>query len=67
MKQLLVIFLVLFARFVSIGQANMAGTWQGIMIKDGTTAEQASLIYLTVQINGETIEGKPLKRNQIVH
>ena len=63
MKQLLVIFLVLFARFVSIGQANMAGTWQGIMIKDGTTAEQASLIYLTVKINGETIEGKT--RNEI--
>jgi OOP family OmpA-OmpF porin len=63
MKQLLVIFLLLFTRFVSIGQANMAGTWQGIIIKDGTTAEQASLIYLTVQINGETIEGKT--RNEI--
>jgi outer membrane protein OmpA-like peptidoglycan-associated protein len=63
MKQLLVIFLLFFVRFVSNGQANMAGTWQGIMIKDGTTAEQASLIYLTVQINGETIEGKT--RNEI--
>jgi outer membrane protein OmpA-like peptidoglycan-associated protein len=63
MKHLLVIFLLFFVRFVSNGQANMAGTWQGIMIKDGTTAEQASLIYLTVQINGETIEGKT--RNEI--
>lgn len=63
MKQLLVIFLLLFIRFVSIGQTNMAGTWQGIMIKDGSTAEQASLIYLNVKINGETIEGKT--RNEI--
>ncbi len=63
MKQLLVIFLLLFTRFVSIGQANIAGTWQGIMIKDGTTVEQASLIYLTVQINGEAIEGKT--RNEV--
>jgi len=59
----LVIFLLLFTRFVSIGQANIAGTWQGIMIKDGTTVEQASLIYLTVQINGEAIEGKT--RNEV--
>jgi outer membrane protein OmpA-like peptidoglycan-associated protein len=63
MKQLLVIFLLLFTRFVSIGQTNIAGTWQGIMIKDGTTVEQASLIYLTVQINGEAIEGKT--RNEV--
>jgi OmpA-OmpF porin, OOP family len=63
MKQLLVIFLLLFIRFVSIGQTNMAGTWQGIMIKDGSAAEQASLIYLNVKINGETIEGKT--RNEI--
>jgi outer membrane protein OmpA-like peptidoglycan-associated protein len=63
MKQLLVIFLLFFVRFVSNGQANMAGTWQGIMIKDGTATEQASLLYLSIQINGETIEGKT--RNEI--
>jgi outer membrane protein OmpA-like peptidoglycan-associated protein len=63
MKQLLVIFLLLFTRLVSFGQANMTGTWQGIMVKDGSTAEQASLIYLNVKINGETIEGKT--RNEI--
>lgn len=63
MKHPLIIFLLLFARFVSIGQTTIAGTWQGIMIKDGTTTEQASLIYLNVQINGETIEGRT--RNEI--
>lgn len=63
MKQLLVIFLLLFTRFVSFGQTNFAGTWQGIMIKDGTTADQASILYLNFQINGETIEGKT--RNEI--
>jgi len=58
------IFIVLFL-FSNplVCQNNLVGTWQGIIIKDGTTNEQASILYLNIQINDETIEGKT--RNEI--
>ena len=63
MKYIIAFIILNLLSNLSIAQVNLAGTWQGIMIKDGATNEQASLLFLDIHLNGDVAEGKT--RNEI--
>lgn len=61
------IFSILFLVFSYFGasQNTLIGTWQGFMIKDGSTNDQAMILYAQFEINNEVVSGRT--RNEIVN
>ncbi len=58
-----ILFLVI--SFFGVGQNKLVGTWQGFMIKDGSTNDQAMILYAQFEINNEVVSGRT--RNEIVN
>lgn len=56
--------LIIIIPLIGSGQELLAGTWQGLMIKDGTSNEQAMILYAQFEIDNGTVTGRT--RNEIV-
>ncbi|MCE2712240.1 MAG: OmpA family protein [Cryomorphaceae bacterium] len=58
MRSLTKIFFSLIFFFPVMCQSSLIGIWQGIMIKDGSTIEQSSILFADIKVSSEGIEGK---------
>jgi OOP family OmpA-OmpF porin len=57
MKYLL-ISLVCLSALSCLGQSNLKGVWQGILLRDGVSEKQSSIIYLDLEVAGTAVTGR---------
>jgi len=57
MKYLL-IFLICVPVQTALSQASLKGVWQGILLRDGVSEKQSSIIYLDLEIAGTVVTGR---------
>ena len=57
MKNLILIISIIFSSNL-ISQVNLKGNWQGILLKDGQKNAESKIFYLSIDLNGNTINGK---------
>lgn len=62
-RSLLIIFILL-SPLIGLSQKLLSGTWQGLMIKDGSSADQAMILYAQFEIDNGVVTGRT--RNEIV-
>lgn len=51
--------------FFGVSQNPLIGTWQGLMMKDGTPNDQAMILYAQFEISNDVVSGRT--RNEIVN
>ena len=57
MKNLIIpFFMLLYLQL--IGQSNLSGKWQGVMIRDGYAIEKGFVVYAEIEINDKQITGR---------
>jgi outer membrane protein OmpA-like peptidoglycan-associated protein len=57
MKNLILIILIHFSVNLN-SQVNLKGNWQGILLKDGKKSAESEIFYLSIEMNGTSINGK---------
>jgi outer membrane protein OmpA-like peptidoglycan-associated protein len=60
----IILLLILLLPLIGFSQNILSGTWQGIIIKDGTSNEQAMILYAQFEIDNGTVSGRT--RNEII-
>lgn len=57
MKVICTLIVFSFTHFVS-SQANLKGVWQGVMLKNGAKDSESTILFLDLDTDGKTINGK---------
>lgn len=57
MKNLILIILIHFSVNLN-SQVNLKGNWQGVLIKDGQKSSESEIFYLSIEMDGNSINGK---------
>ncbi len=57
MKNLILILSFIFSSNL-ISQTNLKGNWQGVLLKDGQKNSESVILYLSIELNGNSITGK---------